>query len=161
VDRTTESDWCGEAAPVAAELGISITAVAKGVLWTVGPREIEERLELADGAVLRYRQVPGSFSNPNGGVNVRVLQWLRQQCLAVLSQRGGGGAGSGTLLEMYNGCGNHTVALASLFGKVIAVEGDRALVDIARRNYALNGETPPSVFVQASRHLHLATAVEP
>lgn len=143
VDRTTESDWCGEAAPVAAELGISITAVAKGVLWTVGPREIEERLELADGAVLRYRQVPGSFSNPNGGVNVRVLQWLRQQCFAVLSQRGGGGAGSGTLLEMYNGCGNHTVALASLFGKVIAVEGDRALVDVARRNYALNGETPP------------------
>lgn len=166
---TTESEWREAASAFTARTGITLCAVAKGIVWDVGKRELSELLTLDDGSVLHYRQVPGSFSNPNGAVNTRVLQWLRQQCSLVLARTscppqptspadvqtqpttGGvdavrdgwdGGAREGgptRLLELYNGCGNHTVALAPLFDAVVAVEADPALVEAARANYALNG----------------------
>ena len=45
---------------------------------------IDEVLTLEDGGGakedLRYRQAVGSFSNPNGHVNVHSLNWLRSCC---------------------------------------------------------------------------------
>ena len=43
------------------------------------------------------------------------------------------GAGAPALLELYCGCGNHTVALAPLFAAVEAVELNQRLVDAARQ----------------------------
>ena len=51
----------------------------------------------------------------------------------------GGGAPPPTLLELYCGNGNHTVALARFFSKILAVEIDRKLCDAAEFNLEQNG----------------------
>ena len=51
-----------------------------------------------------------------------------------------------SLLELYCGNGNHTVALASSFASVAAVELSAALCDAARANLARNGVSNARVF---------------
>lgn len=88
---------------------------------------VKEVLHLSDGRKLTYVQVEGAFSNPNGHVNEKALDWI---CAAVNQSTkelssdsvcrltGGKGDALGPnsdLLELYCGNGNHTVAIA---GKV-------------------------------------------
>lgn len=77
---------------------------------------------------LRYQQIEGSFSNPNGVVNCGALSWLCE------TAAGASGVGTGNLLELYCGNGNHTVALSEQFRNIVAVELDKNLVSIAREN---------------------------
>eukprot|EP00939_MAST-03C_sp_MAST-3C-sp1_P001324 g1324.t1 len=95
----------------------------------------EETLILRDARILRYDVVEGAFSNPNGRVNERVLDWLCRQVKGF----GIGNRGNARLLELYCGCGNHTVAIAPFFESVVAVEIDRKLCETANRNLARNG----------------------
>ena len=95
-------------------------------------------------------KVAGSFSNPNGGINQKTLDWLcrctsSQATSSSGAERGDEGApeGPGTqghaLLELYCGCGNHTVALAGTFDTVVAVEINPDLTAAAQHNLRLNG----------------------
>ena len=55
---------------------------------------------------MQCRQLEGAFSQPNGAVCKRMLQWavqVTEQC-------------KGDLLELYCGNGNFTLALAPNFG---------------------------------------------
>ena len=104
---------------------------------------INEMLVLDDGRVLRYMQCEGSFSNPNGRVNERVLDWLVFQT-SRLCMKMQGSAGT-SLLELYCGNCNHTVALASQYDHVVAVEIDKRLCTVARDNCARNGITNVTV----------------
>lgn len=62
--------------------------------------------EQVDGRKYRYKQVEGTFSQPNGVVCQHMLTWARQVT----------GSCSGDLVELYCGNGNFTVALADNFG---------------------------------------------
>ncbi len=78
-------------------------------------------------------QPTGSFSNPNPSGNVNTLQFLcscAQDVLRAETRRTGVPAAS--LLELYSGNGNHTVALAGMFTAVYSVEIDGALCAAAR-----------------------------
>jgi tRNA (uracil-5-)-methyltransferase len=151
VRQTDRAAWETAATAAAQALGgrVSVVGRCRKVRWAVGRDHVNEQLWLAapdttagagDERPLRYRQAVGSFSNPNGGVNVRVLQWLRGRCesIAVRTDGAVGAHRMGRLLELYNGCGNHTVALAGLFDTVLAVEADPALTQAAATNYELN-----------------------
>lgn len=48
-------------------------------------------------------------------------------------------SGGDRLLELYCGCGNHTVALSAHYTAVVAVEIDPALVAAAEHNLRANG----------------------
>lgn len=87
-----------------------------------------EAFEL-DGRQLRYQQIEGSFTQPNGGVNRQMLGWARA-CANGLG---------GDLLELYCGNGNFTIALAPLFGRVLATEVSKSSVKAADYNLAANG----------------------
>lgn len=109
----------------------------------VGQDYVTEQLHVAGGRTLSYRQVEGSFSNPNGGVNTKCLNWLSEIADKIVEHRksavsaGSGSrsqeevsgdsvrvASSGTdtdLLEMYCGNGNHTVCLAQHFSRCVLV----------------------------------------
>ena len=50
-----------------------------------------------------------------------------------------------SLLELFCGNGNHTVALSGLFDSVVAVEINQTLCDAAETNLALNGVTNASI----------------
>ena len=151
IRQTDRAAWEAAATAVAQALGgrVSVVGRCRKVRWAVGRDHVNEQLWLAapdtsgatgDERPLRYRQAVGSFSNPNGGVNTRVLQWLRGRCEAIAIRTEGavGANRMGRLLELYNGCGNHTVALAGLFDTVLAVEADPALTQAAATNYELN-----------------------
>lgn len=135
---TAKSRWMEAAQSAAEEMGgeVSLIAKAKGTHWIYGKDYVFENLHLGNGDELIYRQAVGSFSNPNGHVNIHSLNWLRSCCSDIRQH-----CPSNTfrLLELYCGCGNHTVALATFFSEVVAVELDPALVLVARENLKANG----------------------
>ena len=96
---------------------------------------------------LRYKQVEGAFSNPNGDVAEVTARWLHDVCEDILLARNEKGSGQGLtpvstlpwLLELYCGNGNHAVSLSPRFGRVTAVEIDPRLVAAANENFAVNG----------------------
>ncbi|GAA5181740.1 tRNA (uridine(54)-C5)-methyltransferase TrmA [Niveibacterium umoris] len=81
-----------------------------------------------DGRVLRYQQIEGSFSQPNGGINRQMLGWACAQA----------GQLGGDLLELYCGNGNFTIALAPHFRRVLATEVSKSSVRAAQYNLAAN-----------------------
>ena len=125
---------------------LNILGRSRGTQIVVGDAcHVFERLTLRDGRTLTYRQSEGAFSNPNSFVAESTLDWLCD-CAAttvrdVLGSSTGenSDAGAPSLLEMYSGNGNHTVALAKYFDRVAAVELSGVLCEAARENLARNG----------------------
>jgi tRNA (Uracil-5-)-methyltransferase len=73
-----------------------------GVCCVVNSDRVEEILRLADGRELKYVQVESAFSNPNGFVNEKALNWI---CSAVRMATGGDDA------EWYSpGCSEHSIS---------------------------------------------------
>ncbi|MDP0588772.1 MAG: tRNA (uridine(54)-C5)-methyltransferase TrmA [Candidatus Endonucleobacter bathymodioli] len=75
-----------------------------------------------------YQQVENSFTQPNAGVNEKMLTWASQCCRN----------NSDDLLELYCGNGNFTCVLAKHFKKVLATEISKTSVTSARENLRLN-----------------------
>ena len=90
----------------------------------VKTNHVKEVLHLSDGRKLTYVQVEGAFSNPNGHVNEKALDWIcsavNQSTIELSSDKVGSSSGGKgdplgpilDLLELYCGNGNHTVAIA-------------------------------------------------
>lgn len=89
---------------------------------------VEEILPI-EGKNYYYRQVENSFTQPNGKMNIKMLEWARS-CTA---------NSSGDLLELYCGNGNFSIALASNFRKVLATEISKSSVSSAQYNIEKNG----------------------
>ncbi|MFC3024939.1 tRNA (uridine(54)-C5)-methyltransferase TrmA [Vibrio zhugei] len=75
-----------------------------------------------------YQQVENSFTQPNGPVAEKMLEW------AVDCTRGS----QGDLLELYCGNGNFSLALAQNFERVLATELAKPSVQSAQYNIAAN-----------------------
>jgi len=75
-----------------------------------------------------YQQVENSFTQPNGKVAEKMLEW------AVDCTRNN----AGDLLELYCGNGNFSLALAQNFGRVLATELAKPSVKSAQYNIAMN-----------------------
>eukprot|EP00965_Chrysotila_dentata_P218904 6190836-Pleurochrysis_carterae.AAC.3 len=175
-------DWETEAAALRCELGLTaIVGRAKATRVVIERDWVTERLRLADGRELLYRQVEGSFSNPSAAMCEHTLNFLcesaraicdacsrRDACTSEAARRdacirsdacirtdacictdacndhvNGASNSDGvcfpTLLELYCGNGNHTVALASHFSRTLAVEINPNLVAAANTNLSANG----------------------
>lgn len=76
-----------------------------------------------------YRQVENSFTQPNAGINIKMIEWALS-CTA--DQQG-------DLLELYCGNGNFSIALSQNFRKVLATEIAKPSVSAAQFNIAANG----------------------
>ena len=125
--RPLGSDWELAARDLAADLGVQIIGRSRGQKVVLDRDWLLEEFEL-NGRHLRYQQVEGSFTQPNGGVNRQMLGWACQQAASL----------GGDLLELYCGNGNFTMALAPLFGKVLATEVSKSSVHAAQYNMAAN-----------------------
>lgn len=88
---------------------------------------LTEQFEL-NGRTLKYQQVEGSFTQPNGDVNRKMLGWAE----SVAKQL------NGDLLELYCGNGNFSLALTPCFGQVVATEISRTSIKSAQHNIQLN-----------------------
>ncbi|WP_374328535.1 tRNA (uridine(54)-C5)-methyltransferase TrmA [Azonexus sp.] len=145
--RPLDADWEAAARRLADELGVAIIGRSKGQKLVLERDWVDESFEL-DGRQLHYRQYEGSFSQPNGGVNRQMLAWARTQAAGL----------SGDLLELYCGNGNFTVALAPLFGKVLATEVSKTSVKAALHNLESNGIANTAIVRMASEELSAALA---
>ncbi|QGM81535.1 tRNA (uridine(54)-C5)-methyltransferase TrmA [Otariodibacter oris] len=88
---------------------------------------IEEKL-MVSGREYIYRQVENSFTQPNGKMNIKMLEWAK----------GCTENSEGDLLELYCGNGNFSIALASNFRKVLATEISKSSVESAQYNIEKN-----------------------
>jgi len=109
-----------------------------------------EAFEL-NGRQLRYQQIEGSFTQPNGGLNRAMLAWACRQAAGL----------GGDLLELYCGNGNFTVALAPLFERVLATELNTASVKAAQYNLEANAVGNVVVARLASEDLSALLAGQP
>ncbi|OUS27859.1 tRNA (uridine(54)-C5)-methyltransferase TrmA [Thalassotalea sp. 42_200_T64] len=80
------------------------------------------------GKQLSYQQVENSFTQPNGGVNEKMLTWASDATEN----------STGDLVELYCGNGNFSIALAANFTKVLATEISKNSVASAQHNIAAN-----------------------
>jgi tRNA (uracil-5-)-methyltransferase len=80
------------------------------------------------GRTFSYQQPEGSFTQPNGTVNQKMLNWAYE----ALGQR------EDDLLELYCGNGNFTLPLATRVRKVLATEISKTSVAAALNNLADN-----------------------
>jgi tRNA (uracil-5-)-methyltransferase len=126
--KKLDMHWIEAAAELSGETGIKLIGRSRGQRLTLDNDFITARFEV-DGKTYALRQVEGAFSQPNGGVNAKMLGWARSKLTGV----------GGDLIELYCGSGNFTVVNAGLFEKVFATEIASSLIDLAKTNAAGNG----------------------
>lgn len=130
--RQLSDEWIEEAKSLKATLSerfnINIIGRAKKQKVVIDQDFVIEKLSVA-GKELKYKQVENSFTQPNGVVNAKMLEWaldVTKEC-------------KGDLLELYCGNGNFSIALAPNFEKVLATEIAKSSVQSAQQNIAMNG----------------------
>lgn len=139
--------WEAAAQSLAAELGVQVIGRSRGKKIVVDRDWLLEEFELGD-RTLRYQQIEGSFTQPNGGVNRQMLAWACRQAATL----------GGDLLELYCGNGNFTVALAPRFERVLATEVSKSSVKAANYNLAANGLDNVAVVRLSSEEISAAMA---
>ncbi len=72
--RPVDAAWQAAAEKLAAELGVSIVGRSRGKRLVVGRDYVSEELTVA-GRTFRYRQPEGAFTQPNGEVCQKMLNW--------------------------------------------------------------------------------------
>lgn len=126
--RRLGEGWELAARDLASDLQVQVIGRSRGQKVVLDRDWLLEEFEL-NGRRLRYQQIEGSFTQPNGGVNRQMLGWACARAAGL----------GGDLLELYCGNGNFTMALAPLFGRVLATEVSKTSVRAAEYNLVANG----------------------
>lgn len=126
--RPIDDAWQAEAEQLAAQLGVSLIGRSRGKRIVIGRDHVEEELTVA-GRLFRYRQPEGAFTQPNGVVCEKMLNWAYD----ALGER------DDDLLELYCGNGNFTLPLATRVRRVLATEISKTSVNAALANIEDNG----------------------
>lgn len=145
--RKLDATWEAAARTLAAELGLIIIGRSRGQKVVLERDWVQESFKL-NGRQLSYRQHEGAFSQPNGNVNRQMLAWACAQAAPL----------GGDLLELYCGNGNFTMALAPLFGRVLATEMSKTSVQAALHNQAANGVDNLTLARMSSEEMSAALA---
>ena len=125
--RLLDARWEAAASAMARKLNAQVIGRSRNQKLVVGRDWLLEEFEL-NGRHLRYQQIEGAFTQPNGDVNRQMLGWACQQATGL----------GGDLLELYCGNGNFTMALAPLFERVLATEVSKSSVHAANYNLTAN-----------------------
>ena len=129
--RPLSNSWLEQARQLsdqlAADYNVKFISRSRKQKLMVSNDYVTEQFEL-DGRTLKYQQIEGSFTQPNGNVNRQMLGWAK----AIASGL------DGDLLELYCGNGNFSIALAPCFTQVVATEISRTSIKSAQYNIALN-----------------------
>jgi len=123
------------------------------------PRDDEE-----DGEKLysvKYEKPEGAFFHPNARVMCRALEWMLTRLSHASFVKNNTDGQRPRMLELYCGCGAHTVALLNtgILDKIVAVEYDERLVKACHRNVALN-QNPTVDNGDEQQYSTTSTAVE-
>ena len=125
--RQLNDEWKAEAQALQNKYGIHIIGRARKQKLVLEKEFVTEELTV-NNETFKYTQYENSFTQPNAGINEKMLSWA-SECSK---------GASGDLLELYCGNGNFTCVLAKQFEKVLATEISKASVSSAQQNFALN-----------------------
>jgi tRNA (uracil-5-)-methyltransferase len=129
--KPLEETWEEKAKALKAELSsiapIDIIGRAKKQKIIIDKDYLMESLQVGED-VFVYQQVENSFTQPNGGVNEKMLLWAQQATLGT----------HGDLIELYCGNGNFSIALAQNFDRVLGTEISKTSVKSAQINIKAN-----------------------
>lgn len=126
--KKLDAGWQAAAEALQAELGVFIIGRSRGQKIVLQQDFVTEKLQAA-GRSFVYRQIEGSFTQPNAYVCQSMLAWACE-CANGLG---------GDLLELYCGNGNFTLPLATRFRRVLATEVSKTSVNAALWNIEANG----------------------
>lgn len=126
--RKLDGEWQAAAQQLQNDLQVGVIGRSRGQKIILQTDFVTETLAVANRE-LRYQQIEGSFTQPNGGINQQMLNWACAQTQSL----------GGDLLELYCGNGNFTLALAPNFQRVLATEIAKSSVRAAQHNLATNG----------------------
>ena len=125
--RPLDETWLDAASGLAADLNCQLIGRSRKQKLVLERHWVEEILDTA-GKAFHYRQPEQCFTQPNGGINKKIMGWLQ----AHTEHR------EDDLLELYCGIGNFTLPLASRFRRVLATELSKPATLAARRNAEIN-----------------------
>jgi tRNA (uracil-5-)-methyltransferase len=106
---------------------INIIGRAKKQKIIVDKDYLTESLQVENKKYI-YQQVENSFTQPNAGVNEKMLSWAKR-----ITENDGG-----DLIELYCGNGNFSIALADNFSRVLGTEISKTSVRSAQINIKQN-----------------------
>ena len=101
--------------------------------------------EDCDDVPVHYHKPEDAFQHPNGNTMIQALQWMLNKLKEIAPVKTKDGElNSFNLLEMYCGCGAHTMAISKtgIFDSIVAVELDQRLVNACKVNSIKNGCCP-------------------
>jgi tRNA (uracil-5-)-methyltransferase len=101
---------------------------SRGQKISLDQDHIEESFVVA-GVDYHYRQIEGSFTQPNAFINEKMLNWAASATKSI----------GGDLLELYCGNGNFTLPLSRHFSKVLATEVSGTSIAALEHNLQANG----------------------
>ncbi|EKO3666862.1 tRNA (uridine(54)-C5)-methyltransferase TrmA [Vibrio metschnikovii] len=130
--RQLDEAWTSEAKQLKQRLNdegfnLNVIGRARKMKIVLDRDYVVEKLHVNDKAYL-YQQVENSFTQPNGKVAEKMLEWA-VDCTQ---------ESQGDLLELYCGNGNFSLALAQNFDRVLATELAKPSVESAQYNIAAN-----------------------
>ncbi len=125
--RKLDEQWREKAQTLSKHTNTTIIGRSKKQRVVLQQDYLIETLKI-DSKELKFKQVEGSFTQPNTEVNIKMLEWVR----------GAFGRVDADLLELYCGNGNFTIALSENFNKILATEISKTSIAAARYNKKLN-----------------------
>lgn len=130
--RQLDDAWQAEAEKLRSYLQtlaqVSLIGRARKQKLVLGSEAVVEQLRV-NGRRYEFEQVENSFTQPNAGINERMLHWAHMLTLGL----------PGDLLELYCGNGNFSLPLAENFNAVLATEISKTSVRSAQHNIERNG----------------------
>ncbi len=131
--RKLDEEWEREARKMLARLqtsypGLSLIGRSRKQKIVLGRNWVTEELTI-NGETFRYNQYEQAFTQPNGQVNISMIEWACARADAL----------GGDLLELYCGNGNFTLPLSRHFDNVVATELSKTSIRAARENLLANG----------------------
>lgn len=125
--KKLDAEWEAAARVLQETLGVWILGRSRGQKVVLAQDFVTESLNV-NGQHFLYRQIEGSFTQPNARVCEKMLTWA---CDAAKDL-------GGDLLELYCGNGNFTLPLAQHFNRVLATEVSKTSVHAALWNIEAN-----------------------
>ncbi|MFD1216563.1 MULTISPECIES: tRNA (uridine(54)-C5)-methyltransferase TrmA [Microbulbifer] len=126
--KPLDETWEAEARALQTQLGVPILGRSRKQKLVLERDYVIEKLDI-DGRTYEYKQVEGSFTQPNGEICRSMIRWARSCCEETQDR---------DLLELYCGNGNFTIPLANKFRKALATEISKVSVNSAQDNIAAN-----------------------
>jgi len=126
--RQLTDDWFDEAKKLATDLNVQLIGRSRKQKLIIDNDYIDESLTIGTKQY-HYRQYEQAFTQPNAGVNEKMIGWAKTL----------NGDLTTDLIELYCGNGNFTIPLAENFKKILATEISKTSVKAAEFNLKRNG----------------------